>query len=299
MFCTSVSELKNTADTGICLLRYASGIVENIKGAFTNQSFNKDCHSGILSSCNKFNYSASKCTTLRQECNRLVCRISQKYTTVRVIPITDPCSHPPDEECSSSCCCNNSSFLPQVFVSQDSDSCSDESSETNSRISNDTGSLYTPEDDDIEQDESVHSSDENESVEECYSDYNDTPIQGSLEDEGDIEPVDNLICPGDVVEYCLIKSDTSIMKSSIVTIDDCSDKAKYIVLENGVILHAKTHAVRKVEMYCTASQILIPNPLGVWLTVDKCILEVGSLLKGFDDNDDNCDSGDNEEDQPR
>jgi hypothetical protein len=79
--------------------------------------------------------------------------------------------------------------------------------------------------------------------------------------------VDNLICPGDVVEYCLIKSDTSIMKSSIVTIDDCSDKAKYIVLENGVILHAKTHAVRKVEMYCTVKIWSYSNY--IWFDADE------------------------------
>ena len=239
--------------------------------------------------------------SLRQECNRLVCRISQKYVTVREIPTVAEEGHTPGEGCSSSCGCHNSSFLPSGLVSEDSDSsCNDEFSDTPSISSTDTGSLYRPDEDGVDQDEASYISDEDESVQECHSDYVETsPVQTSSEDEGGEECVDNLICPGDVVEYCSIKSDTNIMKCSIVSIDDCSDKAKYIVLENGAVLHSATHAVRKVEMYCTASQMLIPNPLGVWLAVKKCILQVGSLAKEMDDSDVDFDSDDGAENQPR
>jgi len=87
---------------------------------------------------------------------------------------------------------------------------------------------------------------------------------------------DNLVCPGDVLEYCTINMDMVVKRNSVNTIVD-TNASSYIVLSDGFVLSPKYHAVRKVKMYCSDTGLLIPNPLSEWHTLGKCILQSGSI----------------------
>ena len=131
-----------------------------------------------------------------------------------------------------------------------------------------SGSLYSPEECDIEPDESeglydnnnsCSNRDENEcddddSIKECYSDFNRrdsvtfTSRDIHNETEGLCVDVENLICPGDVVEFRDVMVNSATKRDSIVTIEN-SKICTYIVLKSGDILHPTKHAIRKVKVY--------------------------------------------------
>ena len=97
----------------------------------------------------------------------------------------------------------------------------------------------------------------------------------------------NLICPGDIIEYCTIDGDQTAIQSSADTIVDGVTEA-YVILKNGSILRPKKHSVRKVDLFDEFKQKVIPNPLADWHRLDKCILKPGSttLDDGRDDDTD-------------
>ena len=55
-----------------------------------------------------------------------------------------------------------------------------------------------------------------------YSDFNKDECSNSNQalSEGDDYEADNLICPGDVIEYCIINDSESVRRSSVHTIVD-------------------------------------------------------------------------------
>jgi hypothetical protein len=192
---------------------------------------------------------------------------------------------------------------------------SDCSSDEGSISSDDSGSVYYPEDRNIERDEteglyddtgSCFNLDNNESyddssVEEVHNDF-DTEESLSFTRRDIHKQVsvtrddsDNLICPGDMVEFRDNIVDSAIKRDSIVTIEN-SKICTYIVLKSGDILHPTKHAIRKVKVYCSATQTLIPNPLGQWFRVDKCLMQNGSLNseEHFDNETSDSDSYDHE-----
>ena len=87
---------------------------------------------------------------------------------------------------------------------------------------------------------------------------------------------DNLVSPGDVLEYCTIDRDQTARRCSVETIID-SDHESYLILKNGTVLRPKTHSVRKIKFYDEYNKELIPNPLAEWHRLDKCILQPGSM----------------------
>ena len=95
-----------------------------------------------------------------------------------------------------------------------------------------------------------------------YSDFNkhECSNSDSASSEGDVYEADNLICPGDVIEYCIINDSESVRRSSVHTIVDNKTNS-FITLTSGHILRPKEHSVRKIKMYCSSSETLIPNPL--------------------------------------
>ena len=101
-----------------------------------------------------------------------------------------------------------------------------------------------------------------------------------MNNEADVSCVDknNLICPGDVVDFSDIMVNSAIKRDSIVTIVN-SNLSTYIVLKSGIILHQTKNVIRKVKVkvYCSVTQNLIPNPLGQCFCVDKCLMQNGSL----------------------
>ena len=131
--------------------------------------------------------------------------------------------------------------------------------------------------------------DQNEYTESCFI---------TTSDDDDESDVDNLICPGDVVEYRDIKAKDLPKRNPILTIVDSEDTT-YIRLRNGTTLYPKQHAVRKIKMFCGATENLIPNPLAQWTNLDKCILQSGSLASAEEEADGySDDEHDTEEQMP-
>ena len=157
-----------------------------------------------------------------------------------------------------------------------------------------SGSLYVPKEDDnvhCEPDcvcddnmngfvDSDNNIDDKQRVEECYTDFTTqqctTPSLQENSADNDPDLVDNLICPGDLVEYRELEEGSTVKKASIISIESCTN-ARYIVLASGALLHSKKHAVRKVEMYCSATRDRVPNPLAQWFCLDKCLLQQGTV----------------------
>ena len=81
-----------------------------------------------------------------------------------------------------------------------------------------------------------------------------------MDDSSVSSDVDNLVCPGNVAEYCTIDGDQIVKRCSIVSIVD-TNTTSYVVLIDGVILQPKQRSVRKVQMYYSATGGLVTNPL--------------------------------------
>ena len=103
-------------------------------------------------------------------------------------------------------------------------------------------------------------------MEEVYSDFKSGGANLSkvttAHDNTDmnVSSSDNLVCPGDVVEYSSTAKRDPVKMCLVVTIIDIA-KETYIVLQSGVILRPKSHLMRKVQIYCSTAENLIPNPL--------------------------------------
>ena len=85
----------------------------------------------------------------------------------------------------------------------------------------------------------------------------------------------NLICPGDMIQYCTVGGNQTVRQSSVVTIVDGESDA-YVILKNGSILQPKKHSLRKVDLFDEFKQELIPNPLDDWYRLEKYVLKPGS-----------------------
>ena len=93
----------------------------------------------------------------------------------------------------------------------------------------------------------------------------------------------NLICPGDLIEYCTINNhEQTVTQSSIVTIGDDSKSGGYVILKNGTVLRPNEHSLRKIDLYDKFKQMFIPNPLTDWYQLDKYILTPGSITPDED-----------------
>ena len=88
----------------------------------------------------------------------------------------------------------------------------------------------------------------------------------------------NLICPGDLIEYCTINNhEQTVTQISILTIADDGKSGEYVILKNCAVLRPKEHSLRKIELYDKFKQMFIPNPLTDWYQLDKYILTPGSI----------------------
>ena len=117
--------------------------------------------------------------------------------------------------------------------------------------------------------------DDDSSVDEMYSDFktNNARCANDLGDAGDgTDDTDNLVCPGDVLEYVTIDGDQAARRSTVDTIIE-GGMETCIVMKDGTILRPKMYSVRKVKFYDGCNQELIPNPLAQWHRLDKCILQ--------------------------
>ena len=119
----------------------------------------------------------------------------------------------------------------------------DFSDDTSSTSSTDSGSVFVPEYE-IEKDEndSVH----DESSDTCTEVDNDhdVSINSSMEydcstadKDNDKELKDNLVCPGDVIEYKTQQAGSHVQRSSVVTIQSSKETSSVVL---------------KMEQFCTA-----------------------------------------------
>jgi len=140
------------------------------------------------------------------------------------------------------------------------------------------------------------------SVKEMYSDFKDDHERSWNNPHSVYEEIetDNLISPGDVLEYCTIDGDQTAKQCSVETIID-SNHESYLILKNGTVLRPKAHSVRKIKFYDEYNHELIPNPLAEWHRLDKCILQSGSMNGDKecleDDGDDGSDNATDEMDE--
>ena len=143
-------------------------------------------------------------------------------------------------------------------------------------------------------------SEDDDSVEEMYSDYQTkntsschatSPIDNKGEGDNERADAHRLICPGDVLEYCLRRMGDLPKKNSVMTIVD-TRLVSYVILKNGQIMQPDQHSVWKIKVYCSDSGTLLPTPESTWHCLDKCLLQAGSLFDyeeevldhGHDDN---------------
>ena len=107
-----------------------------------------------------------------------------------------------------------------------------------------------------------------------YSDFktNNSRCGNDVGDARDsTDDTDNLVCPGDVLEYVTIDRDQAARRSTVDTIIEVGSET-CIVMKDGTILWPKMYSIRKVKFYDGCNQELIPNPLAQWHRLDKCIL---------------------------
>ena len=85
--------------------------------------------------------------------------------------------------------------------------------------------------------QSVIDDEDNSSVEEMYSDFKEDHVNYCNNDD-----TDNLVPPGDVLEYCTVDCNESAGQSSVDTIIEGGTDT-YVVLKNGIVLHPKRNVV--------------------------------------------------------
>ena len=249
---------------------------------------------------------------LCQEFLQLVYRVSEKYYNVRVHPTG--CSNSDETEEESSKCCPTTTFIPENITFQGQCCGSDCSSDVESVFSKDLGGVHSPEEHDIKPDEPErlydnngscssqvkNKSDDDDIVKECYSVFNRRDslslTHRDVHNEAGVLCVgkDNFICPGNVVEFRDTMVNSAIKRDSIVKSENSNISAN-TVLKSGDILHPTKHAIFKVKVYCSATYNLIPNPLGQWFCIDKCLMQNSSLNSKQQCEDETSDSDDLDE----
>ena len=113
------------------------------------------------------------------------------------------------------------------------------------------------------------------SIEEMYSDFRENSMGRGIDIDDaseNLEDRDNLVCPGDVLEYITIDRDQAPRQSTVDTIIK-GDMETCVVMKDGTLLRPKLYSIRKVKFYNECNQELIPNPLAQWHKLDKCILQ--------------------------
>ena len=280
-------------------MKYAHLIISIDKKSWTNSSFDHDGHENTLLANRTDCKNENVLGELRLDTLKLLCEVTFKYETMRQETplmekkhgsIANPSSTSDDkccEDCEDDSCTTTES---ESSVSSNSDSTfhlfdeepdySDEMYNRNQNISNAHPSHHSEDTDripDNEDDSSVEETqdDDDSSIEEMYSDFKeDKARQRNFTTHWDDEDTDNLVCPGDVLEYCTANSDERAPQSSVDTIIEHENGSNsYVVLKNSIVLNPEVHLVRKVAFYDGCNEKLIPNPLAEWHRLDKCILQ--------------------------
>ena len=300
-----------TTDAGLCLLKYAHLLASTDISDLNNKSFDADGHENILGQKGSSSVSSDAMHRFRLDFLKLICEVTCKFHTVKKASfrgngqcgcITDcDCPTNANNGCDvewddNSVDSSHTSMSCGSSVSDHSDStyCCAAGEDDELDDSSDMYNAETPANDDVPNHTSAphgntpghqkHSKDhtdgedDDSTVEEMYSDFKEDYRQSKNNSNHDCDDfeTDNLVSPGDVLEYCTIDRDQTARRCSVETIID-SDHESYLILKNGTVLRPKTHSVRKIKFYDEYNKELIPNPLAEWHRLDKCILQPGSM----------------------
>lgn len=232
------------------------------------ESFERDGHKAAISHCDDDTaWNSEQMKRLRRDCSQLIISVCEKYNTVKMQHDID------NEEINSAVMDSNTDDLNSVGSDND---CNVHISDESVASSEYSGSVFVPEDDDIEIDPTYEAecSDDDDNVEECYTDFPDITNQPSA--TNDTMDVDNkeLVCPGDIVEYRPHDASQNIKKCSVVSIERIGSTV-CVVLKNGDVLHPHQHLIRKVKMYCTMTRTRIANPMASWHLLNDCQVQTG------------------------
>ena len=260
-----------------------------VKNLLSSESFNRDGHEETLQTSGSCRFESEDFDRLRLDILTLICDVACKFHSVRKNVI-----HPPGTS-------QRSDRLHHSGVDADDDNVS--LSSTSTSMSHDSDSTFhvTFEDDEIDTSDDMYNhqpcdddddddpnktkphpqqdstsdgfvdaddvtDDKDESsVEEMYSDFNQDGRSNydPHASEGDDYEADNLICPGDVIEYCTINDLESVRRSSVDTIVDKKPNS-FVTLKSGYTLYPKEHSVFKIKMWCSFTHMFIQNPLSMW-----------------------------------
>ena len=282
-----------TTDAGLCLLKYAHLLASMNKNTLNNRSFDDDGHENALGKKGLSSVSNDAVHHFRLDFLKLICEVTCKFHTVKNVSSqkNNQCG------CNAECdCTTDVNNRCDVEWDDDSVNSGHTSLTCASSISNHSDSTYrvpANEEDKLDVSNDMSNSDDDSSVEEMHSDFMSDYRQSlyNSNDNCDDLKTDNLVSPGDVLEYCTIDGDQTARRCSVETIID-SDHKSYLILKNGTVLHPTTHSVRRIKFYDEYNHDLIPNPLSEWHRLDKCILQSGSMNHDnacFDDDGDGDD----------
>jgi hypothetical protein len=137
--------------------------------------------------------------------------------------------------------------------------------------------------------ESLHSADSTDQVK--------TKPQFDHIDVAMLKSTNGLLCPGDILSYCLRNPQGKPKLSTITSLlDPSTPDKKLITLENGVILKPFVHDVKQQKMYGRGACGHLIDPLLVWMKMEQCTLFVGCtsnfIAADKDDNHINTTNGD-------
>lgn len=262
------------SEVGLCLLKYAYCFATTDETTFSKSSFDKDGHESAIVEIPPLCVSPAVLNRLRLDVLKLVCEVTCKYQSVRKATSLEE----NNTNCATQCdCTTNGSTNCDVDRDDQSIASSCTSNLGEPSLSGNLDSTYHPvyEDDDEPNDSqdmyndepshdaprnsNTHSSqdcgdtdgmtdvEDDSDVEEMYSDFKEDGM-GRFHDVDacDTEDTDNLVCPGDVLEYFTIDGDQAARRSPVDTIIE-RDTDTYVVLEDGALLRHKTHSVHKVK----------------------------------------------------
>ena len=298
------------SDVGMCLLKYAYCLSTADSATFSTSSFDTDRHEGSILGLPSLSISPAVLNRLRLDVLTLVFEVTCKYQSVRTLEDNvnsqasrSNCNITGSRHCDDDM--DEVSIVSSSISNLDESSRSDNSDSTFHLVHDDGLTLLTrgmvPVTVGAGEVEGEHSllaatlafvrtrttinigdacsveenvNDDDGDTEEMYSDFKRSGT-GCNRDTGasdDLDDTDNLVCPGDVLEYVTIDGDQEARRSTVDTIIEGVSET-CVVLKDGTLLRPKFYSVRKVQFYDGRNQDLIPNPLARWHRLDKCILQ--------------------------
>jgi len=265
----------NTPNIGLTLLMYTSKISALKASFFSTSSYDEEKHHGVILHMKNWSEDEKEIKKLRLECVELTSSVTVKFATVlkktQLVYLGD---------CGNELCGKGNGC--QCASNEKSSEDGDDASVCGSVISYEGGSSIADDESNCSDGTFIpdsYESDSDSSVEEMYTDYENKQNRDKAI-ANDCSP-DNLICPGDRVEYKSIHHQVGgdpVKRSVVVAIKDHTRTTnRYIMLQDNTKLCLGHHSLRKDEMYDAMTKAYIPNPLGEWFDVADVMLQEGTF----------------------